>query len=292
LTTDDYDLFVFSGNTRFEAFKLIHQLRAELEPVIYDCDHDLLRIPSDNPTYNRLLQEPGGAWFPLQAMRLSSLVTVPGLELKKLYEPLNHEIHVLPNCISLEDWANIPQLGWGDKIALGWAGSPTHRNSLLLLKDALIKIVVKYPEVHLVFMGQRPPFEIPKGRATFISWGDYSTYQTVVKSFDIALAPLSDVPFNWSKSDLRLKEYACADLPIVASDIGEYKAADSFGFIFKNSDELFDTLEELVRSPGLRKRKGVMAKEWVKLCDIKNHIDKWLGVYELAIDKARAKWAS
>ncbi len=291
VSTKDYDLFIFNNNTTLEAYKLIRRLRLEYEPVIFDCDHDIIRVPEDNPTYVNFMNQPHAAWNPLQAMRLVSAMTVPNQALKDYYSFLNDDIHILPNCVSLDDWKDVPNLNWGG-VVIGWAGSPTHRNSLQLLKEPLLRIINRYKDVHLVFVGDSPPFPLPYDRVTVFPWCDYRTYQTLLKSFDIGLAPLSDMPFNESKSDLRLKEYACAGLPIVASNFGPYKEASGFGFAFDDTQGLLDTLIQLIEDPKLRERKGQFAAEWVKSWDIRNHIQTWIDVYQDVIVKARESWAS
>jgi glycosyltransferase involved in cell wall biosynthesis len=102
-------------------------------------------------------------------------------------------------------------------------------------------------------------------------------YARLSFEFDIGVAPLNDIPFNHAKSWIKAIEYAAAGIPVVMSDVGEYRRLhDQYGIgrLASTKDEWINHLMELkdytARTPeAVRIRKqvkeldvSVMAKRW------------------------------
>lgn len=274
------NLFIFQRNSSKEAVGILYNLVKAGRPVIYDMDDNIFHIPETNPVYGFLLHNPEHAWHHVMGMRYANATTVSCEGLAEFYRPMNPNIHILPNCINLDDWDEVePILKPVDAVRIFWGGSPTHKQDLDVVKPALSEIKRKYGDrVEFVLMGQvdyNPGFPI---RA--IPGGSYSFFQEVMCSCDIGIAPMKDDLFNKGKSDLRLKELGCAGLPIIASDVAEYHRPESGAFLCKTLQDWVRAMDELISDPMKRSTAGAHAKEWAYSWDIRQHIHLWEALYQ------------
>jgi hypothetical protein len=69
---------------------------------------------------------------------------------------------------------------------------------------------------------------IPQERVTTSPLRSLAEYHEMF-TFDIGVIPLSDIPFNHAKSNLKGLEYACSGIPFVASSLPEYEHLHATG---------------------------------------------------------------
>jgi hypothetical protein len=87
--------------------------------------------------------------------------------------------------------------------------------------------------------------------------------------WDIGLAPINDVPFNViGKSDIKVWEYALADIVTLASDLPPYRGSlvhGSTGMLAKWNDveDWKRKLRQLITRPLLRQQLAANARDWV-----------------------------
>lgn len=277
------DIYIFQRNHMKEALQLLHKLAVgEKRIVIYDMDDNIMHIPESNPVFNLYMHEATIPWNQIMAMRFSSAVAVSCAGLVSAYAPLNDNIHVLPNCICLEDCVDVePILQKDGKIFIFWGGSPTHKEDLTLLRQAIPTIKRRHGDkVEFVIMGGDPEYTTTTPPVMSIPFGSYSFFQQVMRSCDIGLAPMVDNVFNRGKSDLRIKELASMRLPVVASPVGEYLIPDLDVQYCTTSREWIDTISDLIDSPDRRVEASKIAWDWVQQWDIGNHIHCWTDLFE------------
>ncbi|HEY6430905.1 MAG TPA: methyltransferase domain-containing protein [Acetobacteraceae bacterium] len=94
---------------------------------------------------------------------------------------------------------------------------------------------------------------------------DHDTYMTLLGQSEIALMPLSDTPFNRTKSDLKFIEAAACRVASLASPV---VYADSIedgrtGLLFNDPGQLRDRLLRLLSMPGLALAIGEAARDYV-----------------------------
>jgi len=286
---DEFDIFVFQRNSAREVIDLIYALKQEGKTVLYDVDDDLLRIPPSNPVFWVYLEAPSGPWYQIQSAVLAGGITTTTTELKNLYGVLN-ETRIIPNWINIEEHRDIRPLRVSDdKVLLFWGGSNTHKECLMLLEDVLPRVMNRYPEVGIVFMGDDPPFEVDWERVYQLPWGKYRFFKMVMAGCDIGLAPLAQSPFNLGKSDLRIKELAAARLPMVASNYGEYATSAPLagGLVANTAEEWFKSLCQLVENEDERKARSEKAWEWAQQQDIRLNVGKSISVYREFLERAK-----
>jgi hypothetical protein len=90
-------------------------------------------------------------------------------------------------------------------------------------------------------------------------------------TMDIGIVPLSGVPFNRAKSDIKGLEYAASGIPFIAQNLDSYIELQhtlGIGRLAKNPSKWIRHIEEL-RNPVIRAEEGAAIREAVALRDIK-----------------------
>jgi len=272
------DIFTFQRNSTKESIQIIYQLHKRNRATVYDMDDDIFQIPESNPVHDLYLHSPHIPWHQVIGMRYATAVTVSCQRLKEVYEPINKNIHVLPNC--LDDWKGIyPLLADNGRIRLFWGGSPTHSADLDLIRSVLVDLSKKHGEtIEIIIMGSdSEKFACP---ITYMPFGPYSFFQGVMFSCHIGLAPMSDSLFNLGKSDLRLKELGASHLPIVASKFGEYDKEESGALLCKTKNEWYEAIDKLIVNEQFRKSQAEICHKWAMSWTINQHVHLWEKIYE------------
>lgn len=111
-----------------------------------------------------------------------------------------------------------------------------------------------------------------------------------IAGFDIAIAPLIDKPGNATRSDIKLKEYAIAGVPWLASDFGPYVdfGEDQGGRLVRD-DEWFDALHGLLCDGKAQKKLAKRGQKWAKDQTLEANAREWSGAFEEAIALAEAR---
>jgi len=108
--------------------------------------------------------------------------------------------------------------------------------------------------------------KIPRDRITWVSPGSLQDYYKFVSQLDIGLAPLEDIPYNRSRSDVKFLEYAAHSVVPVLQAVGPYPVSvrhGETGFLFNSTDELISILERLTFDTSMRSRVAAAAYEYV-----------------------------
>jgi len=94
--------------------------------------------------------------------------------------------------------------------------------------------------------------------------------------FDLGIAPLADTPFNRGRSNVKVREYAAAGVPWLASPVGSYAhlGPDEGGRLVED-DVWAAALDELIGSRRERGKLAKRAKAWAKRETIWNMAGVW-----------------
>jgi glycosyltransferase involved in cell wall biosynthesis len=107
------------------------------------------------------------------------------------------------------------------------------------------------------------------------------------------IAPLADIPFNRTRSNVKLKEYASAGTPWLASPVGPYAGmGEQQGGRLVADDGWFAALDDLIGHRFARRRLGRKARAWAKTQTIDQAVARWEAVLEEAIERRRAQRAT
>lgn len=157
---------------------------------------------------------------------------------------------------------------------LGWVGHTDYRNNdLEQLRDWLPAFLEEHDLMvhHAGATHDSPPFHVVAGvnpdRVTTSPMVPISRYPEGFQ-FDIGLVPLSDIPFNHAKSNIKGLEYAAAGIPFIASDLPEYRLLheQGIGLIASSPDDWRTGAEFLltkaVRLHEARRIRADVRRDW------------------------------
>ena len=103
---------------------------------------------------------------------------------------------------------------------IGWSGSSSHVGDLLMVSDALRSVAEERPDAFIEFRGCEPDETLRSMRNFYHKpWTAVAEFSArmPVWGWSIALAPLTDHPFNDSKSCIKMVEAAYCRIPCLAS---------------------------------------------------------------------------
>jgi glycosyltransferase involved in cell wall biosynthesis len=114
-----------------------------------------------------------------------------------------------------------------------------------------------------------------------------------IAGFDIAIAPLIDRLGNDTRSDIKLKEYAIAGVPWLASPLGPYLDHDEdHGGQLVEDDEWFEALDELISNGKLRKKLAKQGMKWAREQTLERNVTIWEDALLEAIELAEEREAA
>ena len=162
---------------------------------------------------------------------------------------------------SLVEHRSIPvrQHTQGERVLLGWIGSPSTAPSLSRLREPLKALTSAHPDlqVELLAVGGRAP-ELPGLRVREEPWSEESEL-AFLRTVDIGLMPLPDNAWTRGKCAYKALQYMAAGIPVVADDVGvsaKVVGHDEGGLIAADLSDWTALLAELADDPQLRARLG------------------------------------
>ena len=205
-----------------------------------------------------------------EALRIVDGVFVTTPILADVYSKYNKNIYTLPNSLDFNIWKP-SNLVKDDKVRITWHGGSSHYEDLHEIGGELTNITNKHKNVKIVTCGHefKGVFKnIPSDQYEHHGWVDVLAhpYKQILLNADLAVIPLKDHKFNYSKSPIKWIEYSSLGIPCVLKDIHPYSNLvihGITGFLYKTTEECEFWMDKLVEHPSLRKRIGDAAKEYV-----------------------------
>jgi len=146
-------------------------------------------------------------------------------------------------------------------------------------------VMERDPRVRVVTVGVQ--LKLDPERYTHHRWIPFEELARHVAGFDIGIAPIADIPFNLARSNVKVKEYAAAGVPWVASARGPYADLGlRCGGMVIGDDEWEDTLVSLAGARFKRSQLRRRAASWGKAQHMRLHIDRWEAVLQQAATAA------
>jgi glycosyltransferase involved in cell wall biosynthesis len=189
-------------------------------------------------------------------IQAADLVTTPTHALAEVLSQLNPRIAVLPNTIPERLLQLQPE--HRERFIIGWQGAAQHVRDLQLIYNPILRFMLRYSDVEFHAWGVQGTLDFPDALASRIIthpwvgsvWAHY--YRL---NMDIGLAPLDpNDTFNFTKSDIRLREYAALGIPFIASDSDAYTTTANAvrGMLASSEEEWEEALTKLYENPDLR----------------------------------------
>jgi predicted O-methyltransferase YrrM len=276
---EDIDVLVMQRPAFQHGSRMLDRLTGHVALVL-ETDDDMLTVESSN--LGHFAADPRARDSVEYCLRRADMVTVSTPYLAELYAPFSSNIRVLPNYVkaSLLDMPRKRR----ERVTVGWQGGTSHLIDLCAVQDPLRQVLDAHPDVDMHWIGwdMSPLVRRP---CRFTPWfddvGDY--YKAV--DFDIAIAPLADVPFNRAKSHLKALDAAARGIPIVATDMEPYRdfVIDGVtGYLVRTEDEWVARLTELIHDGAAREELGAKAYEQAKAYTMQGNWQKWEAAYQEA----------
>ncbi len=168
---------------------------------------------------------------------------------------------VAPNLIEVASYGVTEPASADGPVRVLWAGANGHQGDLQVVDEALCRLREEFSpdQLELHFTGALP------NRLGRDYWGkgvrlhkyiELALYPHLLNQIrpHICLAPLSDCPFNYAKSNIRILEAWSLAAAVVASPVGEYNLIEDGedGFLCADTEDWSLVLSQLVREPELR----------------------------------------
>lgn len=215
-----------------------------------------------------------------EVLRLVDAVTTDNETTANFIRQFNPCCAVIPDCPQVEvfDGRRGAVGKGGDRITIGWIGTPGTAYNLYVVWEALERLFTAHPKLHLRLVGagfdrsRLPPFE----RVQFSEKPVYTQSEMVdeVLRMDVGLFPLQDVEASRVRGVLKATVYMAGEAVAVCSPVGQCKELIQDGvngFLAGSTDEWVERLEVLVREPELRRKVARAGLETVRAGFLVDH---------------------
>ncbi|HEV7771965.1 MAG TPA: hypothetical protein VGO48_01615 [Conexibacter sp.] len=271
---------------RAPARRLATVLREAGVAVVFDNDDDMTRVPKGSPAYKEMKAAREQVAEELSAMlKLADLVTTTCSELAGRLRRLGGDTHVVENYVETGFLRERKLAGEG--VTIGWVAGLEHRGDLreLRLRRTLEQLLEAQPHVSVVSVGL--DLGLQSERYTHRGTIPFPELPDTVAQFDLALAPIADVSFNRVRSNIKVKEYAAAGVPWIASPIGPYKGlgAEQGGRLVPDYG-WGEALTDLVTDGQARAELAEHAAAWGRTQTVTNNVGEWEAVFAEAATRA------
>jgi len=228
------------------------------------------------------------------------LVTVTTEVLAEHYRQFNDNVIVLPNYMDYLWWGKPLESRSRGYLRLGWAGSLSHREDLMMIAPVIEKICKDYDFVKFVYCGaggkkgiygEEIFNSIPSNQREYVTGVplEYWPIKSKTLGLDIAIAPLLDDEFNSCKSSIKYYEYAANGVPGVYSDTVVYHDAikhGETGYLAKTKGDWEKYLIELIMDEKKRQEIAVNAYKHVfENYNLDDHYEKWVKAYQKCLNQ-------
>ena len=272
----DVDVVHFFRLCHQPARRLARRLKQAGVGVVWDNDFDLAAPPPGHPAADVMRGLPGQrAIADVGAMlRLADVVVAPTEELAGRYRAGGAaDVQVLENF--LPPTFTRPRTVPGRGVTIGWAAMGEHRWDFerLGIRDVLLNVLERHQHVRVLAIGTDVQIDSPRYEA--LPWQAYDDLPGLLARCDVAIAPLADISFNRTRSNVKLKEYAALGLPWLASPVGDYAwMGESEGGRLVADDGWSAALEALIRDEPARRRLGAAGRRWAAEEVVLEHVDE------------------
>ncbi len=269
----EYDVVVIQIDNSPAALNFMTSLQKRGKKVVYEIDDAFDCLEPWHPQYASYGQETRQE--AIRAMiRQADALQVSTRWLEARYGALAKRVEVVPNMVELAAWPRGDRLRRDGRWKVVWAGSPSHAGDLELVVPALVSFAKAHPDVDIVFFGQTVKDDrIPAAQVKNLDFCEFEEFPNALAAIDadVAISPLTDVPFNRGKSNLRILQYWATGYPVIASAVGPYAEtvkAGHDGELCTTTESWLATLEMLYRNEKVCSRLSAAGFESVKAYDV------------------------
>lgn len=274
---EDFDVAFFG---RFEGQEEVGQLARRLAergmPIVWDYDDDVVRAERR-------------AGFEAMAA-VVDVVTTTNEKLVERYREMGARAVIpIPNYLTRPSLA-FPRRRH-DGTVLGYIGWIDHQEDWdeLGLQETVEDLLDVHDDLRVESVGPID-LRLPEDRCHSYGALGFDQLPQAIAGFDVAIAPLIDKPGNATRSDIKLKEYAIAGVPWLASDYGPYVGyGEEQGGRLVADDAWFDALHDLLCDGRAQKKLAKRGQKWAKDLTLDRNASAWMGALQEAVALAEER---
>ena len=275
-----------------ETLEIMRRVRDAGFALVWDTDDDVSAITRGNQAWNRLGGRRGIRRHfkeSLEVARTAHVVTTTNEHLAQIYRDHGCEhVVAVENYLGPEDVQHPRRRHQGVVVGIAAAGEHEPDLRRMRIGPMLEQLLERHDGVRVVAIGA--VLEMQEQHRYRYEWGvEIEELIPTESEFDIGLAPLRDTPFNRSRSNVKLKEYAAAGAMWLASPVGPFVGmGEEQGGLLVEDDAWLATLEALLRDPERRRTLTERACRWARTQTISAGAARWQAVFRQAVELARA----
>ncbi len=274
--------------------RIARQLRRRGVAIVWDNDDQrvaLLEEAAKAPGQDGLAAQ--RFFTSMRAMAsVADAVTTPSEALARLHAAdSRREVRILPNQLP-PTFRRPERLMPHQGVHIGWMAMPHHADSFeaLGIRETLQHLLERH--AHLEITGVGLDLGLRSRRYTHVPGLPYGSLAEHLPHFDLAIAPLADTAVNRARSDVKLKEYAAAGVPWLASPTGPYAGyGEQQGGRLVPDGDWHGAIDALMGDADARRVLSQRGLRWAAGETIEAHVDVWERTFEDAIAQARAPHA-
>jgi glycosyltransferase involved in cell wall biosynthesis len=281
----DCDVALISRWQGMGAQKLAEQLQRAGVAVVWGHD-DAVEL---NPNLNPRALEVQKRKAEIRAMlRLADVVTTTSEPIAGHYREMGAtSVHVIENYLG-DHYADLERPPH-DGIVLGWAAWIDHQADWkqLRLHATVSRLLERHPELRVESVGM-VDLQLPRERYVRTRQVPFEQLGRQLVRFDIGIAPIVDNPFNAARSNIKVKEYAAAGVPWLASPIGPYAGlGEKQGGHLAADDRWYEEIERMLGDERGRRKLAKQGRKWAAEQLLKRNTRGWERALSEAIDRRR-----
>ncbi|MHC1724801.1 MAG: glycosyltransferase [Syntrophobacteraceae bacterium] len=261
------DVLILNNICDADVLPIIRDRKSRGKLTVYELSDDLEGIPRSNRV-RAFYSQPKNMLLIKRLAHYCDALQFSSPELLRKYGYLNE------NCIVFHNhFLSIPPerpRKLKDEVIVGWGGSIGHLQDVANISERLIGWITSMRDVRLFLMCSESIWdlfkELPEDRKKYFAPGPLEKYYDFLSHLDIGIAPLEDLPFNRSRSDIKFLEYAAHGVAPVVQATGPYLHSvrnGKTGILFSTADELISALDFLAANTSERRAITANAREYL-----------------------------
>jgi hypothetical protein len=272
------------------AWRIAREARAQGAAVVWDQDDNQAATPR-GVAYDRVWNGFEGdrrLTRMRRLWRLVELVTTPSADLaEQLRKEGAPQTEVIPNF--LPDAVLNPNKRPHPRLTIGWTAGLEHAADVqrLPILPVLQRLLDERDDISVISLGLR--LGLRSERYFHVPHVPVQVLTQQLVEWDIGIAPLADIAFNRSRSDVKLKEYAAAGVPWLASPTGPYLGlGEKQGGRLVADEQWHDELVRLIEKPRERRKLAKRGSKWVASQTLSANAQRWEDALAQAVERSRA----
>jgi glycosyltransferase involved in cell wall biosynthesis len=273
---EDFDVAFIGRYIEPEAVALARRLTAAGMGVLWDYDDDVVR-PERRAGFDGMAE-------------VVDVITTTNEPLAERYREYGAQtVTAIPNFITRPSLVTPRRRH--DGTVLGYIGWVDHQDDWdeLGLQEIVEDLLDIHADLRIESVG---PIDLKVPPERYHSYGvlRFDQLPQAIAGFDVAIAPLIDKPGNSTRSDIKLKEYAVAGVPWLASDYGPYVGfSEDQGGRLVRDDEWFDALNGLLSDGKAQRKLAKKGQKWAKDETLERNAPLWAGALQETIELAEER---